>query len=133
MVSRVRTQDGAVAFWDWLFRALSTTSAPGGGSQPCKKLRLHERPAIAAVAAAPVLRAAAPCLGAPPLLPLLADFLLRQEHQPYISHISRDTWLMTRVFLQRFPSVESLESYDDRDGEFPCLFDRFVEEIRRSM
>jgi len=141
MVERVRSPDVAPEFWDWLFRALSSISVEGpssgqnaegaaiGPGRACKKLRLYERPSLAIAVAAPALHTAASCLGSPPLLSPLAEFLLR--HESRLASVSRDTWQMTRVFLQRFPSAGSLGNYDDGDGEFPCLFDSFVEEIRR--
>jgi len=141
MVERVRSPDVAPEFWDWLFRALSSISIEGpssgqnaesaivGAGRACKKLRLYERPSLAISVAAPALHTAASCLGSPPLLPRLAEFLLR--HESRLASVSRDTWQMTRVFLQRFPNAGSLGNYDEGDGEFPCLLDSFVEEIRR--
>eukprot|EP00419_Tripos_fusus_P056642 CAMPEP_0172926594 /NCGR_PEP_ID=MMETSP1075-20121228/215853_1 /TAXON_ID=2916 /ORGANISM="Ceratium fusus, Strain PA161109" /LENGTH=191 /DNA_ID=CAMNT_0013787689 /DNA_START=124 /DNA_END=697 /DNA_ORIENTATION=- len=138
MIERVRSPDVTPEFWDWLFRALSSEGpssgqnaegATTGAGRACKKLRLYERPSLAIAVAAPALHTAASCLGSPPLLPPLAEFLLR--HESRLASVSRDTWQMTRVFLQRFPSADSLGNYDEGDGEFPCLLDSFVEEIRR--
>lgn len=130
MARRVCCPEGALEFWDWLFHALSTTAPSNGGPGVCKKPRLQERSVMPITAAVPALKAAAPCLGSPPLLPQLVLFFTRHgQHRCYISF---DTWHMTRIFLQRFATVGALEYYDESDGEFPSFFDNFVEEIREA-
>lgn len=123
---RTMSQPVVPEFWDWLFRALSSFAPSVPGDRACRKNTLYDRPAAPAKAAVVALCAAAPCLGSPPLLRLLADFLSMRG-----SNLSRDTWQMMRVFLVRFPSMQSLEDYNDLDGEFPCLLDSFVEEMRK--
>jgi len=137
MGKRACSQECVSEFWDWLFRVFSSTSGPGDNSRASKKPRLYERPSMPVArpsiptgVAASALRTVAPCLGSPQLLPSLVKYLTRRE--PQLPSLSRDTWQMMRVFLQRFPTPGSLEGYDDGDGEFPCLLDSFVEDVKSS-
>merc|ERR1712118_93859 len=81
----------ALDFWDWLFRSLCTTAAPGNSSPGnYKRLRLYEKPAVSTTVAASAFEVAAPIFGCPTpaLLPQFVEFL-RSHHHRHVS-LSRD-------------------------------------------
>jgi len=130
MVQRISSPEASAEFWEWVFHAVSTRLPSDDGLSAFKKPRLQEKASLTIDTAHLAMKAAAPCLGSPPLLPLLAQFFQRATTNR--NYISFDTWQMTRVFLLQFSSVEALGAYDDLDGEFPSFFDSFVDDIRGS-